>query len=882
MSTAAGTNDVAAGKMQDAAATFSVAVDKMGTISDENVAASATGGAGAGAEGVVPVAAESAGATEEDAVVSGSVMGDVLKTGLGGVMATALTAAITIPLAQKLQQAEQQHLGSGAASGLAQVGTGAAAGAATGAVAGSVIPGLGTAVGAIAGALIGGVTAAVTDHKAWNDLSRPAIPATGPTYAPPKQQPWQPEPSGHDMPLPVPHSAHKAQPATAWHDAAHIGDDARHIGSGVFDWIRHFDSDQFDYVRRTAALVAHPAAQEFDWSRHQVASAGNFVAGSYDDTRHQVAGISDAVGHEIAGLGGGLGSLLSHVPGLSPAGHFMASSFDTSRHEAASTGDDVASVIHSIGSFLGFGSSGSSAKAAPAPAPKQWASVLGSQGAASSKIAGPDTSGVDKATADTLRDASQIEHAFKIGKPPAIPAPDMSQLAGAKGKATADATGITSAITDALHKPAKAAAPDLSAYAAAAAAARADGTAVSAGLASGILAGGPSAVAAAHAVASQVEAAMASALQTHSPSKVTETIGKDTAAGLVVGLEGGQSAVNAAATALGKNAAKATDIATLDSNVTKLLSYAPSGDTGLTKMLKGDESKLTSLMNKRQQLETEITDSQQIAQQALSNASILNAGSYTGALSANGPQDSSTTIQGMQQMAADQKAFAAQIGELQKEGLNSASVNQLVQGGATSGLPVTAGLVGNKSAIAQINKLEAQIKSSASKLGDEGAPAMYQAGVQAGQGLASGIESQLGTVDAAIKNMAQSMVNTMKSALKSKSPSQVFAEIGMSAPQGAAMGVDQGTHLAAAAVGRMGSQMAGAYHPGLSYGHAGGYGGGHGGGGSTTIIYHTDVHMVVQGSVAAQNDLVSAVRKGIRKTANNNWQAGVIPPGRGG
>jgi hypothetical protein len=77
---------------------------------------------------------------------------------------------------------------------------------------------------------------------------------------------------------------------------------------------------------------------------------------------------------------------------------------------------------------------------------------------------------------------------------------------------------------------------------------------------------------------------------------------------------------------------------------------------------------------------------------------------------------------------------------------------------------------------------------------------MYQAGVQAGQGLAQGIESQLGAVDAAIKNMAQSMVNTMKSALKSHSPSLVFFDLGYGTGAGAAMGVDQGAHLATAAV----------------------------------------------------------------------------------
>ena len=155
---------------------------------------------------------------------------------------------------------------------------------------------------------------------------------------------------------------------------------------------------------------------------------------------------------------------------------------------------------------------------------------------------------------------------------------------------------------------------------------------------------------------------------------------------------------------------------------------------------------------------------------------------------------------------------------------------------------------------------------------------MYQAGVQAAQGLAVGIESQLGSVDKAIKALANSMVATIKGALKSHSPSQVFADIGYGIPQGVAVGVDAGTPVAQAAVGRMGSRLYGG-HPGVSYGHDGAAAGGwHGGGGGVTI--HNVTNVTVQGSVTTENDLLSKIQAAQLKKANNNWQGGWRLPGR--
>lgn len=470
--------------------------------------------------------------------------------------------------------------------------------------------------------------------------------------------------------------------------------------------------------------------------------------------------------------------------------------------------------------------------------------------------------------------------AAAMKKPVKLAPPDMSALTGAKGRAQADAKAIEEAIKAALMKKVKANPPDLSAYVAAAGKAKAAGAAVTAGLAAGILGNKGAAVAAANNVANAVAAAMSKALVTRSPSKVTEKIGKNAVQGLVIGLEGGKPAVDAAATALGKNVAKAADIASIDNTVKKLLGDVPKGDTGLTKMLKADQSKLTSLANQRGKLEQEITNAQDIAKQAIGNANITGAASYQPVLAAaSGPLAASATIAGMQSMAADQKQFASTVASLKKQGLNATSLSQIVQAGP-SALPQALGLAqGGKGAISQVNALEQQIHASAARLGSTAAGPMYQAGVDAGKGLAMGIKSQLGSVEAAIKQLAQSMVGAIRHALKSHSPSLVFAEVGLSIPQGVAMGVDQGTGTAMSAMGRMGSRLSMApFRPPAGYGHpaAGGSfsgGGGHGG----TEQININVKVMVDG-----HELASVVQEKVLTKSNNNWQSGIILPGRAG
>jgi hypothetical protein len=359
---------------------------------------------------------------------------------------------------------------------------------------------------------------------------------------------------------------------------------------------------------------------------------------------------------------------------------------------------------------------------------------------------------------------------------------------------------------------------------------------------------------------------MARALQTRSPSRVTHKIGKDASAGLVLGLEGGKAAVDAAATALGRNVAKAADIASIDSTVKKMLARVPHGDTGLTRMLKADNTKLVSLANQRARLEQEIQDSEQIAKSMITGASIMNAATAV-PYDPGTQQSAAGLVGGMQAQAGNLKLFAQQVQQLKRMGLNATSLDQIIQAGPDQGLAVAQGLTsGGKGPISQVNQLEKQIQGSASRIGDVGGPAMYRAGVDAAKGLALGLKSQLGSVVSAIGQLARAMVAAIRRELKSHSPSLVFHEIGLGLPQGLAMGVDAGSATAEASVRRMGQRAVQAWPAAR--------GSGHGGGG------HTEIHIHVQGHVMAEHDLVSLVQEHVLTRATNNWQTGWRPPGR--
>ena len=183
-------------------------------------------------------------------------------------------------------------------------------------------------------------------------------------------------------------------------------------------------------------------------------------------------------------------------------------------------------------------------------------------------------------------------------------------------------------------------------------------------------------------------------------------------------------------------------------------------------------------------------------------------------------------------MAGDQTAFAKSLQQLAKMGLNPTSLSQLAQAGASQGLPVAQGLTqGGGAAIAQVNALEKTIIKGSAAVGDIGGPAMYAAGAQLGQMAASGLKSALGAVDAAMKAIGEAIIKDLDKDLHIKPPAAA-------------------AHHAAA-------------HPS------------HGG-----VVINNTTHVHVAGSVLTNQDLADHIQRVMLEKGSNNWQAGIVYPGR--
>jgi tape measure domain-containing protein len=122
-------------------------------------------------------------------------------------------------------------------------------------------------------------------------------------------------------------------------------------------------------------------------------------------------------------------------------------------------------------------------------------------------------------------------------------------------------------------------------------------------------------------------------------------------------------------------------------------------------------------------------------------------------------------------------------------------------------------------AVAAIRALPGLIKGVFSAAGTW----LLDAGKQVVMGLVNGIKGAAGNAMAAVKDLAGNVVGGFKSALSINSPSKVMADqVGVSIPEGIALGMNDGAHHIATAAARMVPTTPGAYGVGATGGVSGG------------------------------------------------------------
>jgi hypothetical protein len=133
--------------------------------------------------------------------------------------------------------------------------------------------------------------------------------------------------------------------------------------------------------------------------------------------------------------------------------------------------------------------------------------------------------------------------------------------------------------------------------------------------------------------------------------------------------------------------------------------------------------------------------------------------------------------------------FAQGLEALQGRGLDASIIAQLGAAGPVEGMIAARSLLkATPEQIAEINRLQSQLKFAADQAGDTAATAMYGAGLAAAEGLVAGIQANIDGINAVMKQIAEAMAGAVKQALGIKSPSRVFHGIGVNTVQGLVQG----------------------------------------------------------------------------------------------
>lgn len=137
------------------------------------------------------------------------------------------------------------------------------------------------------------------------------------------------------------------------------------------------------------------------------------------------------------------------------------------------------------------------------------------------------------------------------------------------------------------------------------------------------------------------------------------------------------------------------------------------------------------------------------------------------------------------------KEFMNALQRLRKLGLSDVMYKELLADGIDA-LPFANELLAQgKAGIAHANDLGKQLDTASTALGKTASTQLYQAGVDAAQGLLKGLQLEQKALEKQMEHLADTMVKAIKKKLKIKSPSRVFHEIGVFSAQGVALGLDE-------------------------------------------------------------------------------------------
>lgn len=147
--------------------------------------------------------------------------------------------------------------------------------------------------------------------------------------------------------------------------------------------------------------------------------------------------------------------------------------------------------------------------------------------------------------------------------------------------------------------------------------------------------------------------------------------------------------------------------------------------------------------------------------------------------------------------------YSQTLEQLRALGLDDHLYQQLIDEGVGAQEFASQLLAGGSAAVSELNGIDSQLTAASTTFGQQTSKNLYQAGVDAAQGVVDGLKSQMKAIEDQIGILARTIVKAIRRALRIKSPSRVMMEIGKLTGEGVAVGLKQAEPMVQSAVDSM-------------------------------------------------------------------------------
>ncbi|GGX98586.1 hypothetical protein GCM10010515_76010 [Streptomyces fructofermentans] len=221
--------------------------------------------------------------------------------------------------------------------------------------------------------------------------------------------------------------------------------------------------------------------------------------------------------------------------------------------------------------------------------------------------------------------------------------------------------------------------------------------------------------------------------------------------------------------------------------------------SGYGRSLKQSTDQLSKLVKQRDSVIKRLADAEKklkgLTKERDANAKKIREGILSDAditRSTSGPTTVEAITAQLREQLTAAKAFADQIIRLRKRSLRADLLDQLGQAGVEQGGAAATALAGASDAqLREVNRLQKQLSTAATKTGDTVANAMYASGVQAAKGLVSGLKNQKKEIEKTMVSIARAMQKALRTALGIASPAKKLIPDGINTVRGVLVGVDR-------------------------------------------------------------------------------------------